>query len=88
MHYIAIRQEVTFWLANIIRKQKGHMEYSKSCDGEFVIVFIHTVCFTGESIELVVWFFFIFLKAPTPLAWFPSNVFGRQANPVKHAEMI
>lgn len=33
------------------------MEYLKFCDSELVIVFIYIVCFIGELIELVVWFF-------------------------------
>lgn len=36
------------------------MEYLKFCDSELVIVFIYIVCFIGELIELVVWFFFLF----------------------------
>lgn len=35
------------------------MEYLKFCDSELVIVFIYIVCFIGELIELVVWFFFV-----------------------------
>lgn len=34
MHSTTSWQEVAFWLDNIIRNIKGHMEYSESCDSK------------------------------------------------------